>query len=139
MKRDRRLDGSFKANFMLHKVPIGSLQAATLAAHSKTCALNRARNEILTIFIVHIYLQTKQTNILSYIIQLMRISKSLGSFFNSRQFVHYLNLRICHSLLGIYSFLVIVDTICNLKSWIWYQIKILATMFEKIPYPTSNY
>jgi hypothetical protein len=42
-----------------------------------------------------------------------------------------LRLEIFHfSLFGVYYFLVIANAICNLKFWVWYQIKALVIVFE---------
>jgi hypothetical protein len=69
---------------------------------------------------------------------LLIFSKTLGSLFNSKWFVNFEYLNFFSSLLSTYYILVIVDTIINLKSWIWYQIKALSFVFNMGPYLSSN-
>jgi hypothetical protein len=88
-----------------------------------------------------VYSFTKWNKPLVYlIIHLEKNPKNSRSSSNIKQFVCYKNLKICHSSLSVHYFLVIAITICNLNSWVWYQIKTsFITIFKITPYPTSNF
>jgi hypothetical protein len=64
--------------------------------------------------------------------------KTLSPSSDSKQFACYEHLKIFYSSFGVYCFLAIADTICNLKSRVWYQIKTLTIDFKMRPHPTFD-
>lgn len=72
------------------------------------------------------------------LVHLKRNLDNLTLISNSNRFVLYDNLKIYYSSLRVCHLSVIANTIGNLKSWVWYQIKALAILFKIRPHLTPN-